>query len=206
MPVRSPHGRIDRPRRAELGGESPARGDFDGQRRFPTKVQILEDHLDRPVRHTTRTRCLNCSRRRGQPGSDRHLRPWAAARPPDRFLRSAVRRPGGFVRRRALSLPHLDPGSLPGAGSNYFRAFPHSLTFATHLREDLEVIDKFSQHAACDAHGLTTPPEFLCRDPGTALAGSVLPPVFSLWPTSRFPAGRWLPPRWAIASATKRST
>jgi seryl-tRNA synthetase len=41
---------------------------------------------------------------------------------------------------------------------NYFRAFPHSLTFVTHLREDLDAIDHFSQHAACDEHGcLTTP-------------------------------------------------
>jgi seryl-tRNA synthetase len=41
---------------------------------------------------------------------------------------------------------------------NYFRAFPHSLSFVTHLREDLDVIDQFSQHAACDDHGLKTPP------------------------------------------------
>jgi seryl-tRNA synthetase len=41
----------------------------------------------------------------------------------------------------------------------YFRAFPHSLTFVTHLREDLDAIDEFSQHAACDEHGLNMPPE-----------------------------------------------
>ena len=42
---------------------------------------------------------------------------------------------------------------------NYFHAFPHSLTFATHLREDLDVIDHFAQHAACDEHGLNIPGE-----------------------------------------------
>jgi seryl-tRNA synthetase len=42
---------------------------------------------------------------------------------------------------------------------NYFRAFPHSLTFATHLREDLDVIDRFSQLAACDHSGLQAPAE-----------------------------------------------
>ena len=42
---------------------------------------------------------------------------------------------------------------------NYFRAFPHSLTFVTHLREDLDAIDDFSQHAACDAGILNTPLE-----------------------------------------------
>jgi seryl-tRNA synthetase len=42
---------------------------------------------------------------------------------------------------------------------HYFRAFPHSLTFATHLREDLEAIDAFAEHAACDDHGLNISPE-----------------------------------------------
>jgi len=46
---------------------------------------------------------------------------------------------------------------------NYFRAFPHSLTFVTHLRENLDAIDDFSQHAACDEHGLTTPPESFAK-------------------------------------------
>ncbi len=40
---------------------------------------------------------------------------------------------------------------------NYFRAFPHSLTFATHLREDLDVIDHFAQSACCVGHDLNTP-------------------------------------------------
>jgi len=46
---------------------------------------------------------------------------------------------------------------------NYFRAFPHSLTFVTHLREDLDVIDEFSQHAACSQEGLNTPSQSFSR-------------------------------------------
>lgn len=46
---------------------------------------------------------------------------------------------------------------------NYFRSFPHSLSFATHLREDLDTIDHFAQHAACDEHGLTTPADSFAR-------------------------------------------
>jgi len=42
---------------------------------------------------------------------------------------------------------------------NYFRAFPHSLTFVTHLREDLDAIDDFSQHAVCGVGILNTPLE-----------------------------------------------
>lgn len=42
---------------------------------------------------------------------------------------------------------------------NYFRAFPHSLTFATHLREDLKIINDFSEHAGYEETGLNAPAE-----------------------------------------------
>ncbi len=58
--------------------------------------------------------------------------------------------------------PTLIPArSLERVG--YFRAFPHSLTFVTHLREDLDAIDRFAQSAACDEAGLNTPPESFAR-------------------------------------------
>ncbi len=38
----------------------------------------------------------------------------------------------------------------------YFKAFPHSLTFATHLREDLDVIADFAEHTAYEDAGLNT--------------------------------------------------
>ncbi|MDH5506816.1 MAG: hypothetical protein OEZ02_06310 [Anaerolineae bacterium] len=47
--------------------------------------------------------------------------------------------------------------------ANYFRAFPHSLTFATHLREDLDVINQFADEAAYQEGGLNTPPESFSR-------------------------------------------
>ncbi len=56
--------------------------------------------------------------------------------------------------------PYRFPTLIPARyleRANYFRSFPHSLTFATHLRQDLDTIDHFAQHAACDEHGLTTP-------------------------------------------------
>ena len=52
--------------------------------------------------------------------------------------------------------PHRFPTLIPARYMervNYFSAFPHSLTFATHLREDLDVIDHFAQHAACNKYG-----------------------------------------------------
>ncbi len=38
---------------------------------------------------------------------------------------------------------------------NYFRAFPHSLTFATHLREDLRIISDFAENTVYEPAGLS---------------------------------------------------
>jgi seryl-tRNA synthetase len=58
--------------------------------------------------------------------------------------------------------PTLIPASyLERVG--YFRAFPHSLSFVTHLREDLDAIDNFSEQAACDDHGLNVPLDSFSR-------------------------------------------
>lgn len=46
---------------------------------------------------------------------------------------------------------------------HYFRAFPHSLSFATHLREDLEIIDRFSETAACERGELNAEPGAFAR-------------------------------------------
>jgi seryl-tRNA synthetase len=40
---------------------------------------------------------------------------------------------------------------------DYFSAFPHSLTFATHLREDLDVINQFAESAGYEEDGLNAP-------------------------------------------------
>jgi seryl-tRNA synthetase len=46
---------------------------------------------------------------------------------------------------------------------DYFRAFPHSLTFATHLREDLDVINQFADQTVYGDDGLNTPAESFSR-------------------------------------------
>ncbi len=78
-----------------------------------------------------------------------------------------------YFERRFLELadsfqaaPYRFPTLIPARyleRVNYFRAFPHSLTFATHLREDLDAIDDFAAHAACEEEGLSTPPESFAR-------------------------------------------
>ena len=42
---------------------------------------------------------------------------------------------------------------------DYFNAFPHSLTFATHLREDMDVINHFAKTASYEEGGLNAPVE-----------------------------------------------
>ncbi|MBN2044464.1 MAG: hypothetical protein JW757_05535 [Anaerolineales bacterium] len=46
---------------------------------------------------------------------------------------------------------------------DYFSAFPHSLTFATHLREDLDVINHFAHEAHYTEDGLNAPAESFSR-------------------------------------------
>jgi seryl-tRNA synthetase len=46
---------------------------------------------------------------------------------------------------------------------DYFSAFPHSLTFATHLREDLDVIKQFAEKATYEEDGLNAPSDSFSR-------------------------------------------
>jgi len=46
---------------------------------------------------------------------------------------------------------------------DYFSSFPQSLTFATHLREDLDIINQFAEEAAYQADGLNAPAEFFSK-------------------------------------------
>lgn len=60
------------------------------------------------------------------------------------------------------AVPYRFPTLLPARFLDriaYYRAFPHSLNFVAHLREDLDTIETFAAKACCDAHGLVSPPE-----------------------------------------------
>lgn len=123
------------------------------------KVEILEDRLDRPVPY------------------QRDPMPELLARSEIFQEASGIYTLGPLITRlinyfesRFLALaehfdahpyrfPTLIPARLLGR-VNYFRAFPHSLTFVTHLREDLDVIDHFAEQAHTGKQGeLTVPPE-----------------------------------------------
>jgi seryl-tRNA synthetase len=120
------------------------------------KVQVLEDHLDRPAPYTADP--LVELLKRGEVSQEAEgiyaLGP-LLARLIEYFEGHFLRLAGSFE-----AVPYRFPTLIPARyleRVNYFRAFPHSLTFVTHLREDLDAIDAFSQHAACDDHGLNTP-------------------------------------------------
>lgn len=120
------------------------------------KVEVLEDHLDRSV-------------------------PCAADPMPDLLARGEVSREHTGIYSLGPMLARLievfesfflqlaaefdaKPQRFPTLISaeklgrvNYFRAFPHSLTFATHLREDLHVINDFAEGARFESDGLNAP-------------------------------------------------
>jgi len=125
---------------------------------FRPKIQVLEDRLERDV-------------------------PYELDPMPELVARNEVSREANgiytlgplltrlidYFERRFLELaasfeaePYRFPTLIPARfleRVNYFSAFPHSLTFATHLRADLDVIDHFAAHAATGEHGLEAPPE-----------------------------------------------
>lgn len=120
------------------------------------KVQILEDHLHRPTPYTDDPNPELVALGEVHQETDGVF-----------TLGPTVSRLIEFFEAQFLSLadsfgavPYRFPTLIPAIyleRVNYFRAFPHSLSFVTHLREDLDVIDHFAEQAACDEHGLNTP-------------------------------------------------
>ena len=126
---------------------------------FKPKIQVLEDHLDRPTPFSK------------DPMPELTSGGELSQEAPGVYsLGPLLARLIGFFEGCFLDLaasfgaqPYRFPTLIPARyleRVNYFRAFPHSLSFVTHLREDLDAIDHFSQQAACDEAGaLNTPPD-----------------------------------------------
>ena len=121
------------------------------------KVQVLEDYLNRPVPY------------RKDPHEDLLRLGEISQESPGVFvLGPLLARLVEYFESRFLELaasfeakPYRFPTLIPARyldRVNYFRAFPHSLTFVTHLREDLDIIDHFSQHAGCEESGHLSAP------------------------------------------------
>lgn len=125
---------------------------------FKPKIQVLEDHIDRPVPY------------HADPMPELLARGHVSRESDGVFaLGPLVTRLADFFETCFVDLAdsfHAEPYRFPTLipahyleRVNYFRAFPHSLTFAAHLREDLEVIDRFAEQAKCADHNLVAPPD-----------------------------------------------
>ncbi len=129
---------------------------------FKPKVQVLEDYLERSVPFSTDP--MTALLERGEVSQEANgifaLGPLLA-----RLINYFEVRFIGLADSFGAQ-PYRFPTLIPArylARVNYFSAFPHSLTFATHLRTDLDAIDHFAAHAACDEHGLNTPLQDFAR-------------------------------------------
>jgi len=120
---------------------------------FKPRIKVLEDHLDRPT--TYQQDVMPDLLKSGEVWQE--LAGVYAFGP---LLSDLI----DFFEFQFLDLaahfqarPYRFPTLIPARDLervNYFRAFPHSLSFATHLRSDLDVIDNFSQHACTNEEGL----------------------------------------------------
>ncbi|HWQ84624.1 MAG TPA: hypothetical protein VN363_08665 [Anaerolineales bacterium] len=123
---------------------------------FKPKVQVLEDHLDKPVPYHLDP--MGELLQRGEI-SQEALGIYAlgplVTRLIEYFERHFLDLADSFEAVR-YRFPTLIPAEYMERVS-YFQSFPHSLTFATHLRQDIDAIDHFAQHAACE-HGVLNVP------------------------------------------------
>ena len=149
------------------------------------RVQVLEDHMARPVPcNEDPTPGLIASGEIHQEADGIYTLGPLLTRIIDYFESQFLSLADSF-NAEPYRFPTLIPAeSLERVG--YFSAFPHSLTFVTHLREDLDVIDHFADGAATEAGALNTPLESfdrvrtllspaVCYHLYFALAGNPLP-------------------------------
>jgi seryl-tRNA synthetase len=113
----------------------------------PPKVEVLEDHLDRPTPFNADPMPQLLA---SGEVSEEHTGIFSFGPLLTRLIEVFE---GEFLALAAEfgAKPHRFPTLISAeklGRVQYFRAFPHSLTFATHLREDLDIINAFSQNAA----------------------------------------------------------
>lgn len=122
------------------------------------KVQILEDHLDRRVPFNADPHDELLARRE----LSQEARGIFALGPMISRLIAWFEEHFVGLADSFGAAPYRFPTLIPASyleRVDYFSAFPHSLTFATHLRTDLDVIDHFAREASCGEGGeLAAPP------------------------------------------------
>ncbi|OGO42554.1 MAG: hypothetical protein A2W36_04105 [Chloroflexi bacterium RBG_16_58_14] len=126
---------------------------------FKLKVQVLEDHLDRPVPYSSDPHSELLARGEISPEAEGIYTLGPLLSRLILYFESLFLELADTFSAEPYRFPTLIPARYLER-VNYFQAFPHSLSFVTHLRTDLDAIDHFSQHAACEPDGsLNTPPD-----------------------------------------------
>lgn len=72
----------------------------------------------------------------------------------------------GEFARSSGAAPYRFPAVIPAdflERISYFRNFPHSLSFVTHLREDMDIIDAFAKTVVCEGDELVFPSDSLAK-------------------------------------------
>jgi len=129
---------------------------------FKPKVEILEDHLNRPVAYDKDP--MNELLARGEVYEEEtgvFVFGSLMSRLIDYFESRFIELADSFD-AKPYRFPTLISARMLDR-VNYFHAFPHSLTFATHLREDLDVINEFAEHAHYEDEGLDAPKDSFAR-------------------------------------------
>lgn len=120
------------------------------------KVQVLEDHMDRlPAYRDDPLPDLVSAGEISRESPGIYTLGPLLSRLVDFFDRQFVDLAASFG-AQPRRFPTLIPAQFMER-VHYFRAFPHSLSFVTHLREDLDTIDRFSETAAYQDGRLNTP-------------------------------------------------
>lgn len=120
------------------------------------KVQTLEDHTDRPVHYQQDPMNELLARQEVSQETEGVFTCGPLLSQLMDFFEGIFLDLAASFKAEPYRFPILIPAKYLER-VNYFRAFPHSLTFATHLREDLDMIDHFAQNACCIDHSLNSP-------------------------------------------------
>ncbi|MBT3237658.1 MAG: hypothetical protein HOK06_07040 [Rhodospirillaceae bacterium] len=138
---------------------------------FEPRLSVLEDYLDRPTSFAADPMDeLYKSREVVREGSGYYILGPLLSALIDFFAERVVDAANQFGAKPYRFPALISPGYLERV--KYFSNFPHSLSFVTHLREDMEVIEKFSEDGCCK-DGLVHAADGSYGDPDAMLSPTV---------------------------------
>ncbi len=152
---------------------------------FEPRLSVLENYLDRPV-SSIDDPMEELYRRREvvREGSGFYILGPLLSSLVDFFEKRVI-----DVAEKFGAKPYRFPSLISPAyleKVKYFSNFPHSLSFVTHLREDMDIIEKFSREG-CTHHGNVTTPEDSYADASAMLSPTVCHHLYMSLSDSKLP-------------------